>query len=462
MKQEVLSRSRLLEIIRKFGLYKRAATSSAPEKLIETMLKDIEIIPIEAAPARRDFNAFRISFTGESPIVAQEVTNTLTLLFIQENLKTRQEQATNTTNFLDEQLTAAKAKLAEQEEHLRDFKTKYLGELPEQQQGNLGILTSMQSQLQNTMATMSRAQEQRAYLESLLSGYEARSSVAAATGAAAISRPADASRRAGPIEVAQDEVTRLEGRRAELLTQLTPRHPDVVLIEASLSAARARLDALKASAEKRDRLVTARSATAQAEEAPFHTVISAADDPAVAQIKGQLEANRLEIENLKKDEAKFKAGLAEYEQRLNLTPVREQQLTGILREYDLQKLNYSDLLSKELQSRLATNLEKQQGGQQFRLIDPPSLPAVPSSPKRDKINLGGLAGGLVLGLALAFLMEMKDPSFHSEQQLTKRFAAPLVVSIPLVITPAERRSRIWRRPFELLAGCVFLLILCAA
>jgi polysaccharide biosynthesis transport protein len=461
MKQEVLSRSQLLEIIRKFGLYSKSAKRLAPEQLVEKMLTDIEIIPIEAAPTRKDFDAFKISFTGENPVVAQEVTNMLTSLFIQENLKNRQEQATNTTNFLDEQLSAAKAKLAEQEERLRDFKTKNLGELPEQQQGNLGILTSLQTQLQNTMATMSRAEEQRVYLQSLLSGYEARGSAATPGAPAPTFRAADPGRRQGPLEAAQDQVTKLEEQRAQLLTQWTPQYPGVVRLEAELSAARAKLEGLKASEENRQRLA-AQAAATQGTEAPAPNAVSATDDPAVAQLKGQLEANRLEIENLKKDEAKFKTGLAEYTQRLNLTPVREQELTGILREYDLQKLNYSDLLSKELQSRLATNLEKQQGGQQFRLIDPPSLPAVPSSPKRDKINLGGLAGGLVIGLALAFLMEMKDPSLHVEHQVAKRFPAPLVVSIPMVISPAERRSRNWRRSFEVLAGSVFLLILCAA
>jgi polysaccharide biosynthesis transport protein len=465
MKQEVLSRSQLQEIIRKFGLYKKVAARLAPEQIVEKMLRDIEIVPIEAAPTRKDFDAFKISFTTDNPLVAQQVTSTLTSLFIREDLKTREQQATNTTNFLDEQLASAKAKLSELEEKLRDFKTQYLGELPEQQSGNLGILASLQTQLQNTMATISRAQEQRVYLQSLLSGMEARDSArvaSAATGAIPSVRSADPNRRPGPLEAAQDEVSRLEAERTALLSRLTPHHPDVIRIDDQLASANSRLEKLRLAAARREAAVAQAAVAEGSKASPVPTVVSATDDPAVAQLKGQLEANRLEIENLTKDQEKFKAGLAEYEKRLNLTPVREQQLTGILREYDLQKTNYSDLLSKELQSKLATNLEKQQGGQQFRLIDPPSLPVVPSSPKREKINLGGLAGGIVLGLALAFLMEMKDPSLHSEQQLLKCFPSPLVVSIPLVILPAEQRSRNWKRSFEWLGGCVVLLVVCVA
>jgi capsular polysaccharide biosynthesis protein len=167
------------------------------------------------------------------------------------------------------------------------------------------------------------------------------------------------------------------------------------------------------------------------------------------------------MDNLSKEETQLKASLAQYQNRLNLTPVREQQLTGLLRDYDLQKQNYADLVNKELQSQLATNLEKDQGGRQFRLVDPPSLPVVPSSPKRLKINLGGAAGGVFLGLALAFLKAMRDRSFHTEKQVSQRFGLPLVVGVPMLLTPSEKRSRTWRASFEWLAGSVLVFAVCA-
>jgi polysaccharide chain length determinant protein (PEP-CTERM system associated) len=461
MKQEILSRSHLHEIVRKFGLYSNATRRMVPEQIVELMLRDIEIQTLESAPRGKDFDAFTISFTAESPVVAQQVTSTLTSLFIQENLKTREEQATNTTSFLDEQLEAAKTKLAEQEERLRDFKTQYLGELPEQQQGNLGILTSLQTQLQNVMASMSRAQEQRVYLESLLSGYQARDRALAIGSSAPWSGSSDARRIVNPIESARADLTRLQSERATLLSRLTVQHPDVVKVTREIAEAEGVLERLKVSPPNNDEAATRALLAGGTKTQPVVSV-DPVDEPAVAQIKSQLEANRLEMENLSKDEAKFKAGLVQYEKRLNLTPVREQQLTGILREYDLQKQNYSDLLSKELQSKLATNLEKQQGGQQFRLIDPPSRPVVPASPKRLKINLASAAGGLFLGFAMAFLVDMRDQSFHTEKQLSQRFSVPLVVGVPLLLTPKETRTRIWKGSFEWIAGCLLTLAVCVA
>ena len=170
-----------------------------------------------------------------------------------------------------------------------------------------------------------------------------------------------------------------------------------------------------------------------------------ADDPAVAQLKSSLEANRVEIENLNGDEKRLKAQIAQYENRINQTPVREQQQAGILRDTEILRQQYAELQKSEQESQLATNLEKQQGGQQFRLVDPASLPAVPSSPKRVKMSLGGIAWRLCCGVRCwQLLMEMRDTSFHTEKDLTKHLAPPFVLGIPVLPTHMEERRRKWR------------------
>ena len=134
----------------------------------------------------------------------------------------------------------------------------------------------------------------------------------------------------------------------------------------------------------------------------------------------------------------------------------------MLRDYDLLKQNYADLLKKQLESGLAVSLEKHQEGQQFRVVDPPSLPTVPSSPKRLKISLGGAAAGLFLGLALAFLVDNKNRSFHTEKELSQLFPVSLVLGLPLLLTPAQQRMQAWRLAFEALAGCGLIAVVCIA
>ena len=455
MQQEILSRPQLDRIIRDFGLYTEESKRKAPEQIMAMMLRDIDIEPIISGIPQKDLNAFRISFTAKDPRVAQGVTSTLTSLFIQENLRSREEQAVNTTGFLHQRMEAAKKQLEVQEQRLREFKMQNLGELPEQQQGNLGVLSGLQAQLQSTSAGLSRAQEQRVYLESLVNGYQAMA-------AQEIPLPGMISgvpRTATPLETAQTELSRLRNERTNLLVRLTPQHPDVIKINGDIAVAEANVERLKASAPPVDQAATQSVSVGGSQSA--RSGGRSPENPAIAQAKSQLEANRLEIENLQKDEKKLKDSLAQYQNRLNLTPVREQQLTSLLRDYDLVKKDYEDLVNKELQSQLATSLEKNQGGRQFRLVDPPSLPVLPTSPNRLKWNGAGLVGGIAFGLLLAFWMEIRDRSFHTERDLTADFAAPIVVSVPLILTPAEERRRSRNRALQWMAGSALMIVVSA-
>jgi uncharacterized protein involved in exopolysaccharide biosynthesis len=340
-------------------------------------------------------------------------------------------------------------KLEEQEQLLRDFKLRHVGELPEQQQGNLGILAGLQSQLQNAMAGLNRAHQQRAYLQSLMDSYRRRASIT--SDPVPGSSSATVNRALTPLQAARDELGRLQAERAALLSRYEPVHPDVVKIRREIAKAEDALRQLKAATPPQtdeptgDPGLTANRAAASPEE------------DAAAQVRSQLEANRLEIAALSKDEARLKAMIAQYESRLNQTPVREQQQAGIVRDTEVLRQEYAELLKKEQESQLATNLEKQQGGRQFRLVDPASLPEVPSSPKRLKLSLGGIVAGLAVGLGLAFLMEMRNTPFYTEAELSQSLAAPFVLSIPLLPTRLEKSRRTWRHAFEWMAGSALVL-----
>ena len=165
--EEVLSRTRLESVIQEFGLYPKERQRLSPETVLELMRRDIEIEPLDSLSDRKDVSSFKVSFIASDPRLAQAVTSKLTSLFIEQDMETREHQATTTTQFLREQLEATKAKLADAEEQVRTFKMEHLGELPEQQAGNLAIMNGLQSQLQNTMTSRSRAEEQHQYLEAL-------------------------------------------------------------------------------------------------------------------------------------------------------------------------------------------------------------------------------------------------------------------------------------------------------
>lgn len=460
MKQEVLSRTQLLRIINDFGLYPKQRKRLAPEELVTLMLSNIDLMPTTengletSGPTNKGFDALKVSFTAENALLAQQITTTLTSLFINEYLRTGAEQATNTTNFLRQQVEEKGKLLEAQEERLRDFKLQHVGELPEQQSGNLGILTGLQAQLTNTMTSLERAQQQRALLQAQLEVAPRRRP---ATDTAVTGAPNPTNKALTPVEMARNELAQLENTRTSLLTKgYTSQHPDVVRNQREIARAE-------------DRLQRLRAAAPAVEEAPASSAPTTSspsqipdDDRAIAQLKSSLEANRVEIENLTNNENRLKASVAQYESRINQTPVREQQQAGILRDTEALRQEYADLLKKEQESQLATNLEKQQGGRQFRIIDPASLPSVPSSPNRIKTSVGGIVGGLVLGLAIAFLIELRDTSFYTEQAVTRYFAPPFVLGIPLLPTRREESRRKWQNMLQWAAALTMLMVVAAA
>ena len=443
MADAILSRTQLLQIIDEFGLFPNERKHLVPEELVELMRRNIELEPLQKGSEPKDLNAFKISFTGVDPHSAQEVTNKLTSLFISENLKSREEQSTGTTNFLADELEVTAAELKQQGNRVRDFKMHYLGELPEQQQGNLAILAGLHTQLQNTMATLDRAHEQQAYLQSLLSQYE---------NLAAAGVPAPGTMAASPTETIKAELTRLRNEKADLLARYTAKYPDVVKIDEEIKETEALLAASTHAAEPtKDGTVQESSKSARSSER----------DATTAQLKSQLEANHLEIQHATEDAEQTKARIAEYQSRLNMSPVREQELAGMLRDYNLSKQNYDDLLNKKKQSELATSLERHPQGQQFRIIDPPSLPMKPSGPAHFKISLGGLAAGIALGVALAFLTEARDHSLRDEEELRRVFAFPLMVGVPMLLSKVEERRRSRVKALEWFVGVTLCLLVCA-
>jgi polysaccharide chain length determinant protein (PEP-CTERM system associated) len=444
MTDAILSRTQLLRIIDEFDLYPKEKLRMAPEQLVELMRTYIKIEPLQRkGPDTKDLDAFTISFTGTSPRLAQKVTTKLTTLFIQENLRSREEQSTETTNFLTHELEVAGAELKQQEARVRQFKMQNLGQLPEQQQGNLAILAGLHTELQNTMATLSRAREQQVYLQSMLSQYQN-------LPAAGVTAPTTAAVPATD-EAIKAELVRLRNQKTDLLSRYTPEYPDVVKVDEQIKETEALLAASNKAAQP----------TTKGETLGGDSPRSADANASTAQVKSQLEANRLEMQNAAEDAKRIEARIAEYQGRLNLTPVREAELAELSRGYDQSKQHYDDLFNKKTQSELATSLEMHQEGQRFDIIDQPSLPMKPSSPNHVKIGLAGLVAGIAVGLALTFLVESRDHSLRNEKELRSIFAFPLMIGVPVLLSKAEQQKRSRATLLEWAAGAALCLLVCA-
>ena len=417
--QQILSRTRLLRIIDNLGLYAADRKHTSPDDLVETMRKDIEIELSHGDD--RKLSAFNIYYASRDPKLAQQATSELANLFITENLEQRQERSQNTTKFLEDQLDQARAKLAAQEAKLRVFKDQHLGELPTQTQSNLQILTGLQSQLQANQDSLNRAKQQNAYLESLINQYRAVDSG---------SKPGETGGTAA-LAAIDKELDQLKAQLADLTSHYTDKHPDV----------RKTKEQIARTEKMRERIVAEMNSPANTSSTEPAAV--APLDPKSApmlELESQLKANRLEIANREAEIKDEQSKINQYQGRLNMAPVMEQQFADITRDYDQSKTDYESLLAKKNQSEMSTDLEKTQQGEHFRMLDPPNLPVRPYKPNRLMLCGAGLAFGLVLGGGFAFGQEKLSGKIYSEREIKKLVPFDVIAEIPPIESLEEQSS----------------------
>lgn len=436
--EKIMSRTNLLDIAKKYDLYSASKANVDTDLVADKLRKDISIDLQRSASTRPDqLTAFKLSYINANPEIANKVTQELTSLFIDTSMKHAADVAKQTDDFLHRQLDLAQQDLDAQEKKMREFKTQNLGELPEQLTSNLQILTGLQSRMQSATEALSRAEQQRTYLESLRDRYRA------ATTAGATSP--DAPVTAAAIDL---QLEKLHQQLADLQAKYTDKHPDVIRTKNEIAVA----EAMKAKIEKQ-------VATGQTSNKPKSPQQLQAEAP-LMQIESQLKANEIEIANDRAEIKSINGQIGQYQGRLNSTPMREQQLAAIIRDHEQSQKNYDELLKKTQQSGLATNLLSEQQGEQFKLIDPPSMPTKPYSPDRSKMALLGIGIGLALGVVIAGLVELSDLHVYTEGQVKEIVGATMmIVGVPSLWTPSEihlnRRSAVMQAA---LAGVIVLAV----
>jgi polysaccharide biosynthesis transport protein len=432
MTQQILSRTRLMKIIQDFKLYQNVRSRKSPDELVDLMRDDIKIDLVHA-PGEKDLTAFKIYYTSSNPMLAQQVTNELTTLFIDENLRAREQQSQGTTDFLQRQVEEARSSLEQQEAKMKDFKLQYLGQLPAQLQPNVQILGGLQNQLSAAQSARDQAIQQNTYLTSLLGQYK--SSTKETKG--------DETSSGASALTADQKLEALRVQLAELRAKYTDQHPDVLKLQQQIAETERLRDNMAANPSK------------------YGNAADATITP-MAQLSSQLKANQLQVQSADKQIASLQQKIADYQSRLNMTPLREQQMSDLTRDYEQSKSNYESLLAKQMQSSLATNLEKRQQGEQFRIIDPPSLPIKPVSPNRLLWSLGGLILGLAIGAGLVAIMEAVNDTIRDEQDLLTSQRLPILAEIPHMQTASEIARSRWVPLMEAAAMATMLVIVSAS
>jgi uncharacterized protein involved in exopolysaccharide biosynthesis len=363
---------------------------------------------------------FYVNFTSSTAREAQQLCNELTSLLLEENLKSREDVARGTTDFLSKQVEDTKRNLDDLDSKLASFKKQYMGQLPGDEDNNLKILMGLNSQLDSNTQTLSRAQQDKAYTESLLA-----QQLAAWKNSQSASNP----------QTLQQQMAQLQSQLIQLQARYTADHPDVIKTQADIAEVKKRLDEINNASSK------PASATPEKE--------SGSDPPEIRQLRLQVHQYEELIGQATRDQKRLQQEISVYQGRVALSPAIEEQYKQLARDYDNTQRVYQGLLADKSKSDMTLRMEQQQQGEQMRLLNPANLPEAPSFPNRLFFAGGGLGAGLALGLALAVFLEFSDKSMRTQADVEAILDLPMLVAVPWiaepVLTNGNGAGHFWKR-----------------
>jgi polysaccharide chain length determinant protein (PEP-CTERM system associated) len=461
LSEQIMSRTELEQLIKQMNLYPEERARLPLQDVVEKMRNQIRVEPIRSARgANPDADSFHVRFSYSDPVLAAKVTERLGALFIDVNARDRGDLAAATNNFLQTQLAEARQRLEQQEAKLKQFRERNAGRLPTQLSFNMQVIQNTQLAVQALVESLARDRDRKLMLERL----EADAQLELVT-QPAVQQPAptqqspNAAELAGPaggttaqqLAVAKDLLSKLELR-------LKPEHPDVVRTKRIIAGLEERLTAESEAA-------AAAAASAAASTAAPSVGTAVVIDPQQAARRERLTQMRAEIESLARQilykeekEQQMRTALVEYQQRIEQVPGVESEWVALTRDYDTQQASYKDLLGKSEQAKVATELEKRQIGEQFRILDPARTPVRPTGVNRLEINTMGAGIGFGVGVLLAALLEFRDRSFSSATDVLQACKLPVLALLPRLVTEAERRRARWR---QLLVSCAVAVLVIA-
>lgn len=422
IQQQVMSRTILSQIMDEYHLYERQVEREGIEAAIEALRKMIKVETVGTlGSSGKSVEAIALSFAHEEPMTAMKVTEKLASLFIEENVKVREQLVTGVSVFLEQELFEAKKALETQEEAISKYRTRHMGQLPEQMETNLRTLDRLQMELTSTDDLIHGQTDRLHRVETLIKEHEVSGGTVANP-----DNPKTVSTAMDPLVARLHE---LERRLISLRAEWKETYPDIADTKQEIEDVKAQL------AERSNAQVTDKEG-----ESASTNNSSKAHDPYLRELLTQKNDLRADLSALTDRRARLVEQIKNTDRRVELIPSREQELMILLRDYENRKKNYQALLDKRLNAHVAENLEKRQQGEQFRVLDEANLPQNPEKPNRPVIMLLGLMGGCGLGVGFAVGLDLLNPTFRRREEVEILPGIHVLATVPQFFTLSPQVS----------------------
>lgn len=453
IRQQVMTRNRLLEVADEYQLFPRELGLSESErvKLMRQRL-NVQLITTSANRGSQGDGtiAFTVAYTDRDARKSFLVANKFMTLFIDEDIRTRTTSASNTTEFFEQESTRLRNAVADMENRVSEFKSQNSDALPEHLNMHLNMLERARDDYSNAQASITQLEEERRFLESqLISGTAGDNSMSM-------------------------ELTRLESELARLRATYRDSYPEIIAKREEIASIRQRMAPSSEIKRLREALSTKEDALIALErtENPDPEAIAAAEtevesarealserisdetrkgspDITGVQLEGRIAVIENRIRMLHKKSDATQEQIISLEQRIAKTPEVERGLASLTRDYENLFGEYQDVLSKQQAAQLAENLEINNRAEKFSTLEPPLLPEKPSSPDRPKLILLALFASLGAGGMSAFGMELFKSRLRGRAHISNIIDGPPIAVIPYIHGEKDRTGRL---PFRLPIG----------
>jgi len=411
--EEILSRSRLEQLLSRYDLY-GPHTKDDMEQSVTRFRRDVRVDMkgIDPVQGRGTTIAFTISVRGRDPKMVADVANELAAFYVAENSTIRERRATESLQDVKREVDDAQARLDEQDRRTNEFKRKNMGQLPEQVAANLSMLERLNAQLALNNHNQVVAMERRT----------------------AMRRPGDSEMQiaASPEEALHMRLNQLNFDLAKLQRTYSDKYPDVILTKQEIENTKKQLAELGAGAAK--------SSAPKAAAAPPRATDS-------------------ELAGLKAEDQRLRQMIAAYQSRVEIAPEREQELQQLSRDYRASREIYDVALKRYHDAQAAVDVERRRAREEFQVLEPGVAAREPAAPNRPKLLLLGVVLACAATGAIVMLAEQLDTSFHGVDDLRSFSKLPVLVTIPEITTRADRTRRRWRWRLAASAGVVGLFLI---
>lgn len=446
--QQVMTRGVLLKLVDKYSLYEKYRQRATTDELLERMRKNIKFTTVNADISDRSSGrrvnatiAFRISYDSPQPDRAQQLVTELASLYLNENVKVREQSVAETTAFLTEEADRIASQIQDIEGKLAQFKQRYVGRLPDSSAFNMQLAERASSELLRTEREMSALQERKVALEAQLPTVPPNVPTINVAG----ERPLT------PME----RLRSLKAQYHVALALYNPGHPDIRRMEREIAALTTETSQPGEDIEAPDKS-SVKDATSQgAIDNQRKDSIKRPDNPLYIALTSQIEGIKRELNQLAAVRNDLRAQQRTYDVRLQQIPEIEREYHDLTRDYDNAKVRYREVKEKQMRAVVSQELEKGRKAERFSLSEPANLPETPFSPNRPAIAAMGLLAAIGSGLGLAGLRDALDPSVKGPLELARIVTVPILTAIPYIET---RRERAGKRRRNWLLVCLFSLL----